>query len=151
MPGGNGRNGSGGGGRNRPPMGALVGGSGGRPEGTAAVADLDAAAAPAAAPAPQTEGVLPAVMDENGVVSEESLRELAGVLGFRLAATTVRRGVRPAPVNGRIRISAKVSREVRMAAEQVRLDLGLTFDDIVDAALRKYLLDQGYRVADTEE
>ena len=150
MPGGNGRNGSGSGGRNRPPMGALVGGSGNRSEGTTAVADLAAVAAPAAA-APAGETIPQAVMDENGAVSEESLRELAGVLGFRLAATTVRRGVRPAPVNGRIRISAKVSREVRMAAEQVRLDLGLTFDDIVDAALRRYLLDQGYRVADTEE
>lgn len=90
------------------------------------------------APAPP-----PAAGDE---LSEQQLREIAEGLGFRLAPRHIKHSVRPAAVNGRVRMSARIDLDVRRTMERLRPDLGLSYDDIINAALREYFLNQGYQV-----
>lgn len=84
--------------------------------------------------------------DATSDVSEEKLRELADGLGFRLAPRHIKHNVRPAAINGRVRMSARIDLDLRRTMERLRPDLGMSYDDMINAALREYIINQGYLV-----
>lgn len=127
--------GSGGSRGGRPPIGAMLE----RMEGSEAAAGAAAAAvASSVVSAGESNG--------SGGLPEADLRAAAGEQGYTLMRLPERRGVRPKTVRGRVKMSYKVDAELRKVLEQVRLQTNMSFEEIVDAALREYLLKQGFRV-----
>lgn len=122
-------NGSGGSRGGRPPIGAML---------ERMESGDPAAPPPAAGSAAGSNG--------SGELPEEALRAAAEERGYTLMRLPERRGVRPKTVRGRVKMSYKVDAELRKVLEQVRLQTNMSFEEIVDAALREYLLKQGFQV-----
>lgn len=128
-------NGSGGSRGGRPPIGAML----------ERMESGDPAAGGAAAAPPPAAGSA-AGSNGSGELPEEALRAAAEERGYTLMRLPERRGVRPKTVRGRVKMSYKVDAELRKVLEQVRLQTNMSFEEIVDTALREYLLKQGFQV-----
>ena len=87
---------------------------------------------------------------ENGASPEgdgelDAIREAASVQGYGLTRHRRPARARAEMENGTVRITANISRPVRLSMEQARIELNLSYSQIVERALVHYFHSEGLR------